>query len=106
LRDPTKKFFEDLKKYINKDAMDVEKFRLMLENNKLIKIPDVYKVEMSFKSLLPDNFNNHIYMYSSNNIITDDANTKRTESSVFNSIAKAIGEFGKTLVDAWKNPTN
>lgn len=104
LRDPTWKFFEELKKYINKDAMDVENFRSMLEENKLIKIPDVYKVEMSFKSLLPDNFNNHIYMYSSNNIIKDDAKTKRTESSVFDSIATAIGEFGNTLVDAWKNP--
>ena len=106
LRDPTQKFFKDLKKYINNDAMDVENFILLLEKNKLIKIPDVYKVEMSFKSLLPDNFNNHIYMYSSNNIIVDDAKTQRTESSVFNAIANAMGEFGKTLVDAWKNPKN
>ena len=30
----------------------------------MIKIPDVYKVDMKFTSLLPANFNNYIFTYA------------------------------------------
>jgi hypothetical protein len=31
--------------------------------NNLLKIPDVYTIELNFKSLLPDNLNNYIFNY-------------------------------------------
>lgn len=34
--------------------------------NKLIKIPDVYRVQMNFQSILPANFNNYIFAYAEN----------------------------------------
>lgn len=31
--------------------------------NRIVKIPDIFTVEMTFKSLLPANFNNFIFSY-------------------------------------------
>lgn len=36
------------------------------DKNKLIKIPDVYSLNITFQSLLPNSFNNYIYNYSGN----------------------------------------
>lgn len=37
-----------------------------IRGHKLIKIPDVYEVTMTFNSLMPANFNNYLYTFSEN----------------------------------------
>ena len=67
--------------------------------NKTIKIPDVYHVKLTFKSLLPQNFNTFIMQYADNpNHITKYANNSRDDSFVWNKI-KGIGQ---NLMDALK----
>lgn len=73
--------------------------------NNLIKIPDVYKVTMSFQSLLPANFNNFIYNYVMNtNIITEYQNVGYTPSVISKAIPKALTAFTGKLKKAWDNP--
>ena len=50
---------------LNKN-IDAKAFLTSLKNNKLIKIPDIYKVKMTFSSLLPANFNNYLYTLVAN----------------------------------------
>ena len=60
LRDPPPNWFEPdgpLAKHINKNIASAEDFLNKIKTNKLIKIPDIYKVTMTFDSLLPSNFN-------------------------------------------------
>jgi len=45
----------------------VKELAAAIKANNLIKIPDIYEVEMTFSSLLPLNFNNYIFTYSNNN---------------------------------------
>lgn len=37
-----------------------------MKENRLIKIPDVYEVELVFKSMFPSNFNNYLFQFASN----------------------------------------
>lgn len=55
-----------------------------------IKIPDVYDLDLEFNSLLPDNFNNYIYGYYSNNKFDnfDDKNSQL--SGVLNTLGNNI----------------
>ena len=52
----------------------------------IIRIPDIYNVTCTFKSLLPENFNNFLYSFSQNNKIT-----KWTEMYSQNAIGEYIG---------------
>ena len=45
---------------------DSNKLLKEIWNNDLIRIPDVYTVEMNFSSLIPSNFNNFLFNYSKN----------------------------------------
>jgi len=47
--------------YVNSAALS----NSIIENN-LIKIPDVYEIELQFKPLLPQNFNTYLYRFSQN----------------------------------------
>jgi hypothetical protein len=63
IRDPSKEFLDDLKsKHINKYYCYCDS--LFSKNS--IKIPDVYSVKITCKSLLPNSLNNYIYSYSAN----------------------------------------
>lgn len=67
LRDPSAEFINRLvNSYANKKVLNCENLLSSIVNNKLIKIPDVYHVKLDFKSLLPSNFNNFLYVYSRN----------------------------------------
>ena len=105
LRDISKGWIEKyLRRYINTSAVDGIQFEKMIIDNKLIKIPDVYTVEMTFKSLLPDTFNNFLYNYASNNIIKDyNAGYGETyhNSVVVEGISNGIKEMGKELQRVW-----
>ena len=69
LRDPPPNWFEPdgpLAKHINKNIASAEDFLNKIKTNKLIKIPDIYKVTMTFDSLLPSNFNQYLYTLVAN----------------------------------------
>lgn len=67
MRDPPKSWVELLcNNHANTNVIDANTMVNNIINNKLIKIPDVYKVTMQFHSLLPDNFNQFIFQYAGN----------------------------------------
>lgn len=66
LRNPPQNFIDRLVDTHTSKNIEKEKFKRSIVENNLIKLPDVYHVEMSFKSLLPANFNNFLYAYSRN----------------------------------------
>lgn len=79
--------------------INVSKLVNYVIENKTIKIPDVYHVKLTFKSLLPQNFNTFIMQYADNpNHITKYAKNSRDDSFVWNKI-KGIGQ---NLMDALK----
>lgn len=101
LRDIRESWFNaNLKKHIN-SCMNSSEFSNYILKHKLIKIPDVYHVEMNFKSLLPDTFNNYLYMYSSSNIVTDDTYPVRRNSAALNAIQSGIKTFADELKKKW-----
>ena len=51
----------------------------------LIKIPDIYHVEMKFESLLPANFNNLLYTYTCNDKITQITNDNIYQNGLYDS---------------------
>lgn len=61
LRDPSDYFLEQLiRRHLNPNAEDQADSIL---ENRLIKIPDVYEVELVFKSMFPSNFNNYMFQF-------------------------------------------
>lgn len=91
LRTPSDSWFDDLeKKHCNTNVLMVNKDEL----KNYIKIPDIYNVELKFKSLLPDTFNNYIFQYIKNNNIINEysENVRQNEnlSSVFTSMFKDV----------------
>lgn len=67
-----------------------------------MKIPDVYHVEMSFKSLLPANFNNFIFAYANNvNHMTE--YKEPYQAGIGGAIGKTIGQFVNGVKEAFKN---
>ena len=109
LRNPPKNFFgpaidpingnkyASLDAHVSKTVGNKENFLKTLYDNNLVKIPDVYHVEMSFKSLLPANFNNFIFAFSKNvNHMTqykDDA----YQPGIGGALSKTIGDFSKKV---------
>ncbi len=72
LRDPPIAWLQTLcNKHANVNSVDKGKLLGSLLNDKIIKIPDIYHVSLKFQSLLPANFNNFIFTYSSNNNIVN-----------------------------------
>lgn len=62
LRNPPEKFYKLLSGHINTNCNSSLATDIIANN--LVKIPDIYHVNMSFKSLLPANFNNFMYTYT------------------------------------------
>ena len=46
--------------------INVDNFIDAIKKNNLIKIPDVYQVQMDFDSLLPNNFNSYLFNFTHN----------------------------------------
>ena len=78
----------------------------------MIKIPDVYRVKMSFKSLLPNNFNNFLYTYSQNvkHMVTytspaSNTATQEDGQSYETMFMKGIDKYAERLEDQINKPT-
>lgn len=113
LRDPPNNWFSldfnrnPLSKYINQ-RLDKKSFIEKLRIDKLIKIPDIYKVKMTFESVLPSNFNmylytlvandNHIDTYQNNNAY-DESLLGTLTHAFTDGITGAINAFSKESAD-------
>jgi|SRR5574344_1703044 hypothetical protein len=98
LRDPPTSWLDNLvNKHTNNSSLmkpghakfNKNSLNDVILNDKLIKIPDVYNVSMTFKSLLPDNFNTYLYTYICNNNQMKDSSSIYQNSSA-NNIVNAI----------------
>ena len=104
LRDPPPNWLDKtgpLASHINANY-DKDKFLTALKNNKLIKIPDIYKVKMTFSSLLPANFNNYLYTLVANDNHIDEYYWKtRDESQLAGALTNAFTGLLKGAKDAF-----
>ena len=66
LRSPTALWIDNLVQKYGTKSINNNKFKENIKNNDLIKIPDIYEVELQFKSMLPQNFNTYLYQFSQN----------------------------------------
>lgn len=75
-----------------------------------IKIPDIYRVKMTFKSLLPANFNNFLFAYAANMNITKpngksayaDGSFKAVNDSIQTAFVKDMRDFiNKGMPSTW-----
>ena len=103
LRDPPQSWirtlaYSHLNKNMNRDAFLVNAIK-----NRMIKIPDVYRVELKFQSLLPANFNNYIFTYAQNINHMSKYNNKVYDSSM---LAEALPKALKSYVDKVKTGTS
>lgn len=68
-----------------------------LKNNiltrNIVKIPDIYDVQLTFQSLLPNNFNNFIYRYFSNRNIIEQTAGNAYNSNIIANFVQAIKSF-------------
>ena len=98
-RKPSKQMVEKLMKYKNSKFSGDTAW--MFDDN-IIRIPDIYDVTCTFKSLLPENFNNYLYSFTKNNNIV-----KWTEMKSPNAIGEYISQCLKPAVQSiasyWKS---
>lgn len=103
LRDPPRKWIRDLITTHANACMDKDAFLSNALNNRLIKIPDVYRVTLQFQSLLPANFNNYIFNYAENaSHLTKYSNHAYDSSAAAEALPKAISTFGSRVAAVWK----
>lgn len=101
LRDPPASWVEDLvKKHANLN-IEQQAFIDNILKNKIIKIPDVYHVEMHFQSLLPPNFNNFIFNYAGNDNELTTYKDHVYDPTYGDAFGSAIANFGKRVVEVW-----
>lgn len=71
--------------------------------DKLIKIPDIYSVDMQFQSCLPENFNTWLFMYSQNTSPMETYAKKAYDPSIVTKVVgTAISSFGEKFSNYWK----
>ena len=102
LRDPPQSWIDNLVDTHGNNCMNKAKFKENIKNNKLIKIPDVYRVTMKFQSLLPANFNNYIFNYAENaSHITKYNDKTYDQSAVSQILPKALATYAKRVANVW-----
>ena len=80
-----------------------EKLAYAIMANNLVKIPDVYTVEMTFTSLIPENFNNFLFNYSRNSgmelYVNKDAHHPSVIGEILGSIKTDLSEEVKNVIE-------
>lgn len=105
-RSPNVEFYKILEKYRNKYYKYNQK---EFNDNQLIKIPDVYKLELTFDSLLPQNINNYLYQFSKNELkmyenVTQDGYIKNAENEISAFGGTLANEIKKLKANQYKQP--
>lgn len=96
-RTPNDTFYTKLEQYTNPYYMyDKQNFI----KNQWIKIPDIYKLHLTFESLLPQNLNNYVYQFSLNEL---KMYNETYQKGYMSSAESEVEEFSKTLKDELKN---
>lgn len=105
LRDPPLSWYEADGKLSGHINGNIKKsaFLESLKNDKSIKIPDIYKVTLTFDSLLPANFNNYLYTLVSNQSSLTTYKSKAYDPS---QLADALTNGVKELVTGVKKAWN
>ena len=102
LRDPPASWIRTLAYSHLNQNMDKDNFLNNAIVNKIIKIPDVYHVELKFQSLLPANFNNFIFMYAQNTNHMSIYQDKAYDKSVLTeALPNAIASYAKRIKNVW-----
>ena len=99
LRHPSAAFMEQLKMRMNNSFSHDNTMK------DIIRVPDVYKVELKFTSLLPNNFNNFLFMYAGNqNHIEKGQYVGQVYSAngAAEAFGRAIGKSAGRLIDILK----
>ena len=101
LRTPSDEILRRLMGHMNTghDKLNI----LELRRQKVIVIPDAYDVKLTFKSLLPDNFNNYLYQF-----VMKDNFDKYYEANTLKDLHddSAFEKFSKSIVDQIKDIYN
>ena len=99
LRKVTNQFINDLVyKYINVSLSKDNAALLLNTFEQSIRIPDVYHVSLTFKSLLPSNLNQYLFQYIGNtNIVNQVAADHARPVNVVENITAGIGNVTKSL---------
>ena len=104
LRDPPEEFVWQLTQSHANQCMNKGELYDKILKQKLIKIPDVYRVTMQFQSLLPANFNNFLFTYAQNNNIIEDYKGKTYQSSaIAELLPNAISQYTERVINVWKD---
>ena len=103
LRNPSAKFFDEIKKYQNPN-FDAG----YMKWSRLIRIPDIYRLKLNFTTLIPMNFNNYLYGYSQNLDMVEYMNNHgiHQDSVRENFINNNVKNFANKVLDAWENAKN
>ena len=102
LRDPPFSWIVKLVNAHSNVCMDKDAFWSNVINNKLVKIPDVYRVTMNFQSLLPANFNNYIFSFAENaSHIAKYTSTSYEPSPVAEILPNAMAKYVKRVKAVW-----
>ena len=102
LRDPPPGWIKKLvKTHANRNVL-TDKMISSISSNKLIKIPDVYHVDMHFQSLLPANFNNFIFNYAENNNHMSMYFNHVYDPTLGSVFGEALGKFGQRVKAVWE----
>lgn len=103
LREPPDSWLELLAKQHHNNAIDAKQLEDALKSDKLIKIPDVYKVSMRFQSLLPASFNNYVYNYVCNkNVIHKVDGGAYKMSGAAEALPGGMAKYMKRVAQVWE----
>ena len=104
LRDPPTKWLYDLVNTHGNENLEVDTFLANAISYKTIKIPDVYRVSLKFKSLLPANFNNYIFSYAENaSHIVKYKDKAYDPSTVAEALPNAMSKYTKRVLKVWES---
>ena len=99
LRNPPEEFFNELENCMNPN-FDIQARYLF--QDRLVKIPDIYRLKLKFTTLIPMNFNNYLYGYSRNVNMREYADKHDThqdsvrENFIKNNLTGFIGKIKET----------
>ena len=104
LRDPPTKWLYDLVNKHGNENLELDTFLANAISYKTIKIPDVYRVFLKFKSLLPANFNNYIFSYAENaSHIVKYKDKAYDPSAAAEALPLAIARYTRRVAKVWES---
>ena len=101
-RKPSMKFLKMLLWYHSNDSFDF-KLNDFIESD-LVRIPDIYQITLSFKSVLPKNFNTYLFSFANNMFKSySNKNASLFSDSIINDLTSGfIGAIKKGWTEGYK----